>query len=235
MMHSRTTRLLLLVPLLLGGLAVVTRAQMVDPEAEKARQLVERVRRGLREVDSLLLSGASSRVTSEQIEENVRRIEELLREAESRSRSVVQSIDELIKIARYQQQNQSQQGGQGDPDQPQPPDQQGQGKEREKSQDPGQLQPQQNSSGEDQQPPSTGDPRSPRPDDSPPDQQQTSTPPPQGASGEFERVDTTGRWGLLPPKEAEDLQRHNVEDIPQRYRPYYELYFRRVNQGERRP
>ncbi len=49
--------------------------------------------------------------------------------------------------------------------------------------------------------------------------------------GEFEQVDTTGRWGLLPPKEAEDLQRHDIDEFPQRYRRWMELYYRRVNRS----
>ncbi len=34
---------------------------------------------------------------------------------------------------------------------------------------------------------------------------------------------------MLPPKEAEELQRRSAEEFPQRYRPWMELYFRRVN------
>jgi hypothetical protein len=38
-----------------------------------------------------------------------------------------------------------------------------------------------------------------------------------------------GRWGMLPPKEAEDLQRKDAEEFPLRYRRWMELYFQRVN------
>jgi hypothetical protein len=34
---------------------------------------------------------------------------------------------------------------------------------------------------------------------------------------------------MLPPKEAEDLQRRDADEFPQRYRRWMELYFRRVN------
>jgi hypothetical protein len=39
---------------------------------------------------------------------------------------------------------------------------------------------------------------------------------------------------MLPPKEAEELQRRNVDDFPQRYRRWMELYFQRVNQVAQR-
>ena len=44
-------------------------------------------------------------------------------------------------------------------------------------------------------------------------------------------ADTSGRWGVLPPKDAEDLQRHDIDDFPQRYRHWMELYYRRVNEA----
>jgi len=34
---------------------------------------------------------------------------------------------------------------------------------------------------------------------------------------------------MLPPKVAEDLQRRDADEFPQRYRRWMELYFRRVN------
>jgi succinate dehydrogenase flavin-adding protein (antitoxin of CptAB toxin-antitoxin module) len=202
----------------------------MDPEAEKARQLVERIRRGMREVDHLLLSGAKTKATAAEIEENIRRMEELLRETESKAQSVLQGIDELIKMAKYQQ-SQQQQGG-GGQDQPPKDQQQSQNPERQKTQQPEELQPQQQPGSEDQTQ-NNQKPDSPRPDHTSPQQQQADQQPPRGERGTFERVDTTGRWGILPPKEAEDLQRHNVEDFPQRYRPYMEMYYRRVNRLKR--
>jgi len=223
---KRLTLVVLAAGLAAGSGAKAVAQGMMDPEAEKARQLVERIRRGMREIDNLLLSGADSEVTEEEIEANIRRLEELLEEAESKSKMVVESIDELIQLAKYQRQN-NPQGGGGD-DSPPPPE--GSQPQRPKSQDPEQLQQQHSPSGEDQQQGSEQEePTSPRPDSQPPDQRDASGPPPGGESGQFERVDTTGRWGVLPPKEAEDLQRHNVDDFPQRYRPYMEMYYRRVN------
>jgi hypothetical protein len=74
-----------------------------------------------------------------------------------------------------------------------------------------------------------GDPRSNKGGKAPPDQRDATRPPPSGAFGEFERKDTKGRWGMLPPKEAEDLQRRDADEFPHRYRRWMELYFQRVN------
>ena len=74
-----------------------------------------------------------------------------------------------------------------------------------------------------------GDPDSGAPDASRPETRDAERPPPPGAAGAFERTDLAGRWGVLPPKEAEDLQRRNADEFPQRYRRWMELYFQRVN------
>jgi hypothetical protein len=73
------------------------------------------------------------------------------------------------------------------------------------------------------------DPQSGRPDTSKPEQRDATQPPKVRPTGVFERSDLSGRWGVLPPKEAEDLQRRNADEFPQRYRLWMELYFRRVN------
>src|SRR5262249_5251775 len=73
------------------------------------------------------------------------------------------------------------------------------------------------------------DPRSKLPNHDRPDQRDATRPPPASAVGEFERKDTRGRWGLLPPKEAEDLQRRDADEFPHRYRRWMGLYSRGVN------
>ena len=129
--------------------------------------------------------------------------------------------------------------GKGDPKDPsQPPPQ----PKRDKSQDPGELQKQpdqekpQKSDPRDADDPKAkeGDPKSGKPDSHRPQQKDADRPPPKGATGEFERADVSGRWGVLPPKEAEELQRRDAEEFPQRYRRWMELYFNRVNRLEGR-
>jgi hypothetical protein len=206
----------------------------MDPDQERARQLVVRIRRSMREIDSLLLSGAQPERVEKELVANQKRVEELLRETESKSQSVIQNIDELIKLTKYQEQKDPQSGGGGgQQDDPQSdPNKQPQ---RGKSQDPDELQKQPKSEGEQPQDsqkqpqPGKSDPKHGNPDKTPPQNSQANQPPPKGATGEFERPDTTGRWGMLPPKEAEDLQRRDAEEFPQRYRRWMELYFQRVN------
>ncbi len=218
-------------------------AQTLDPDQARAKELVLRIRKSMREIDSLLLKGAQPDAVERELAANQKRIEELLKETESKSQSVIESIDELIKLAKYRKNPQSQ---------PPPPQGEGDGSQspggrqpkREKSKDPGELSPQPlpdsnpgKQDGQEQKqgdqkpndPRRDGDPKSGKPDSTPPDQRDASRPPPKGPTGEFERTDTSGRWGVLPPKEAEDLQRRNADEFPQRYRQWMELYFRRVN------
>jgi len=75
-------------------------AQGTDPDQERARQLIVRIRRSMRDVDSLLLSGAQPDKVEKQLAANQKRIEELLKQTEAKSQSVVRDIDELIKLAK---------------------------------------------------------------------------------------------------------------------------------------
>jgi hypothetical protein len=117
---------------------------------------------------------------------------------------------------------------------------------RDKSQDPGELQKQP----DDPQKPEKkdpnggkcagdpnskdGDPKSGKADKHRPEQKDAERPPPNGPTGEFQRADVSGRWGVLPAKEAEDLQRRDAEEFPERYRRWMELYFNRVNRLQAR-
>lgn len=208
-------------------------AAQASPDDQKALELVQRIRRGMREVDQLLLSGAEPGRTAEAVEATARRIEELLDEAESKSSAVVQSLEELIRMAKSSSSSSQCPDGPPDPSQqPQSSDQ-----KRDKSQDPSELQPQgeqqdpqqpQDSKEQKPQDHQGQDPKSPKPDESPPAQRPAERNP-SAESGVFERVDVSGRWGLLPPKEAEDLQRYSIEEFPQRYRHWMDLYYRRVS------
>jgi fructose-1-phosphate kinase PfkB-like protein len=75
-------------------------AQGMDPDQERARQLIVRIRRSMRDVDSLLLSGAQPEKVEKQLVANQKRIEELLKQTEAKSQSVVADIDELIKLSK---------------------------------------------------------------------------------------------------------------------------------------
>jgi NADH:ubiquinone oxidoreductase subunit B-like Fe-S oxidoreductase len=101
----RSTSIRGLVSIFLTGCAAVVftaraSAQAPDPDAERARQLVVRIRSSMKEIDTLLLEGAAHSKTEKAIAANVKRLDELLRETESKSQSVVQNIEELIKLSK---------------------------------------------------------------------------------------------------------------------------------------
>jgi fructose-1-phosphate kinase PfkB-like protein len=86
-------------------LAPHAQAQGMDPDQERARQLIVRIRRSMRDVDTLLLSGAQPEKVEQQFVANQKRLEELLKQTEAKSQSVVADIDELIKLAKSRQQS----------------------------------------------------------------------------------------------------------------------------------
>src|SRR5688572_8894659 len=74
--------------------------QETDPDQIRARELVQRIRRSMREIDSLLLKGVEPAKVADELAANQQRIEELLKETESKSASVIQNIDELVKLTK---------------------------------------------------------------------------------------------------------------------------------------
>jgi succinate dehydrogenase flavin-adding protein (antitoxin of CptAB toxin-antitoxin module) len=103
-MSSTRFRQTLRIAALLGAASLFAapraRAQGMDPDQERARQLVVRIRRSMREIDSLLLSGAQPEKVEKELVANQKRIEELLKETESKSESVIKNIDELVSLTK---------------------------------------------------------------------------------------------------------------------------------------
>jgi len=83
-----------------GAFTRTASAQAMDPDQERARQLIVRIRKSMREIDSLLLTGAQPAAIEQQLSANQKRLEELLKETESKSQSVVKGIDELISLTK---------------------------------------------------------------------------------------------------------------------------------------
>jgi hypothetical protein len=54
----------------------------------------------MREIDSLLLSGAQPDKVEKELAANQKRIEDLLKETESKSVSVIKNIDELVSLTK---------------------------------------------------------------------------------------------------------------------------------------
>ena len=82
-----------------AALAPDAPAQSMDPDQARMKELVQRIRRSMREIDALLLKGAP-RAAETELAANQKRIDELLRETESKSQSVIQNIEELIKLSK---------------------------------------------------------------------------------------------------------------------------------------
>lgn len=104
-----------------------------DPK-QKMIRLFGEVQKHLDEIDRLLLE-ASTKRSAEEITEALRKMEELLRDAERNQSSTIEKMDELIKTAPQQQSG----SGKGPPKKNQPPQEgQGQPQDQKPSQDPGQ-------------------------------------------------------------------------------------------------
>jgi hypothetical protein len=100
MKHHRSFHFVLAAAALVAAVAAPARAQEMDPDAAKARELVMRIRKAMREIDSHLLEGAQPAKVEKALAANVKRIEELLKQTESKSQSVIADIDELIKLSK---------------------------------------------------------------------------------------------------------------------------------------
>jgi hypothetical protein len=67
------------------------------------------------------------------------------------------------------------------------------------------------------------------------DQERARTSPPKSATEQLRRrPDWKERWGILPPKEAENLVNAMSGKIPERYRRWIEAYYRRVSVAPKR-
>lgn len=225
----RNACLLALSLVLLGG---SLRAQSEDDA--RARELIAKIKKEMSDIDKLLLQADKSAPAEvqQQLEEVSKNIEELLQGVQQQQLSVVSNIEELVKLTKYSQSSQGQGQGQKDPK-----DQGGnqpKNRERERDGDVDELQKQEGGQEqpEGQQPKDGKQPESGAEDDSQPEQRDGEAPPP-GEKGEFKREDTSGRWGNLPPKEAELLMRHHADQFPEKYRLLLEQYYRRSAEKEK--
>lgn len=218
-----------------GALAASASAQSPLSEDElKAKELIAKIKKDMTEIDQLLLSvdEKSPAETRERMAAVAKNLDELLKQVKDQQGQVVKNIEELAALTKYSK------GGSGECDNPSDDPKGGkQPKNGERSADPEvdklkpqgeqeggqQPQPQQPQQGE-QQPEEGG------PDRSKPEQRDGSAKPPDGAKSEFERQDTAGRWGVLPPKVAEILGDLSDDQLPPKYRKLIEQYYRLQNE-----
>jgi hypothetical protein len=209
--------------LLVAALAGLARAQ-VDPEAEKIRKLVVKIQKEMKEVDQLLLRADRPSEAASKIDETIKNIQDLLKSTEQKQSDVIKGIEELVRLAKYQQSQQS--SSQRDQQKPQKPDgQDEQEQKRPKDPEPQELQKQQGQ-GQDQ-------PKDQQEQETTPEQKRANRLPPGSEKGQFVRPDLKDRWGVLPSKEQEDLINAMSSRIPERYRRWIEEYYRRVSKSKR--
>lgn len=210
---------------LLALCAATARAQ--SEEELRAKELQERIKKEMAEIDELLLKAdkSSPADAKAKIESVKKTIDELLKDVQGKQSSVCQNIDELVKLARYKKNGKGGQGGdaEGDGQGGQPQNQQ-----RDKDRDPKELQ-KQGQKPEDQQ--GGREPKDKKPDDRDPGKQTDpgQLPPPQEKE-KHERTDVSGRWGLLPGKVAEDMMQLSPDQLPEKYFRLIEQYYRRSNE-----
>lgn len=226
------TRFLALVLACVLGSSV---AQAQSADEIRAKELQAKIKKDMAEIDALLLNAekASPAATKEKLEEVKKNLDEMLKNVQSKQGQVMSDIEELIKLAKSRKNNgkSGQQGQQSDA----PDSQQEQGGERQREQAPDELQRQQEQKegqqsqgeqSESQQKPENGkDPKDGRADASKGEQEDGQAKP-EGEKGKFERDDVRGRWGVLPPKVAEQLQQLGAGNYAERYRTLIERYYR---------
>ncbi|MBI4881265.1 MAG: hypothetical protein HY812_16645 [Planctomycetes bacterium] len=210
----------LLAALFFAACAAPLSAQQDDELRQ--RELIAKIRKEMARIDELLVKvdEKAPREAPEAMREAASDIDKLLEDVRGRQLEVVESIEELIRLAKV---SECKSGAAGECDQSGG----GQGgSERGKDPEPEELKPQ-------------GQPAEAKPADQPREDPHAADREPEDASsrgklppaetGKFEREDLSGRWGVLPPKIAEMFQNLSPDQFPPRYRKLIEEYFRKAN------
>ncbi len=208
---------------------------------QKRLELVAKIKKDLEEIDRLLLEAERDKTGSvkEKMAAAQKDIEKLLESAQKNQAQVVSNIEELVRMTKYVKNNSggdsgddSQSGG-GDPKKQ---------REREKEKDPGELlpQPQQQKPEQGEEPksgkeqPKNGKEEGGEPDHTKGEQETADHKKPPAEKGEFQRDDTSGRWGVLPQKEAELMQNWSDKQFPEKYRKLLYDFYRRANRADKK-
>lgn len=222
----------ILINVLAAAAALAPAASGQSDDEARARELIAKIKKEMRKIDELLLQidqvkAAEAGESLEGVRKSIDELldaRELLQSVTDSQGEVIEGIDELVRMTKYQKSNQS------DPnsdDQQQPQSQKNQ--ERERDQDPQDLKHQ----GEPKQqqpqkkPGEQDEPRDGREDRQDPEQREGKSPPPS-ETGRFENEDVTGRWGNLPPKVAEMFQQLGPEAFPVKYRKLLDQYYKKA-------
>lgn len=210
---------LLLAPLVLSNAALPQEeADAIDPQ-----ELVKRIQEGMHEIDQNL-ADASAAGVREKMSQNVRYMEELLKDTQNQSRFVISALDELIKSIKYRK------CGSGGGNQMQPPPDSSNKEEQKPRSEQGDQELKENPSNQEEE----GKPEDARPKEAQGEKNRAKNPPPQKPPEEVDHPDVSERWGVLPPKIQNDILNFNIESFPEKYRKWLEEYYKRINQRKRR-
>ncbi|MFG0318608.1 MAG: hypothetical protein ACF8XB_15145 [Planctomycetota bacterium JB042] len=222
-----------LITVLAAAAAFVPAASAQSDDEARARELIAKIKKEMRKIDELLLQvdqvkAAEAGETLEGVRKSIDELldaRELLENVTESQGAVIEGIDELARMTKYQKSNQS------DPnyDDQQQPEQQ-RNRERERDQEPQDLKHQGEPKQQQQQQKKPGEqdqPQDGREDRQEPEQRDGQSPPPS-ETGRFENEDVTGRWGNLPPKVAEMFQQLGPEAFPVKYRKLLDQYYKKA-------
>jgi len=193
------------------------RAQAFDEEQEIAR-LIQRIQEDLELIDENLLEAEKARGVKGSSD---RRMDTIIEDTMRKHEAVIEGIEELIRSIKYS--SSSSGGSSTNP----PPDQQQQNQDQSQQRREGstddELKENPNKPDESDGSSKDGDPSNDKGR-----QEQADRPKSDPPSKKEDHSDTSGRWGLLPPKVQEEILNSNVDDFPQKYRKWLEEYYRRV-------
>ncbi len=208
-------RLWLLV-LIVAGFGTIDRAVAQDQDrAAKVEEIINRIKETMKKVDESLFTAGSSRTGRG--EEGKDEVKKILEKTRQDHRQIIRDIDELIRNVEYQM---SQSSSSPDRRKNKPKEQQ---KPREENPQDSDLK--KNPSAKEQE----KTPKDGKPNADKPKQEDAQNRRPEQDPERVDHRDTSGRWGLLPPKVQEEILNSNVEDFPQKYRKWLEEYYRTVN------
>ena len=206
---------------------------VLTPGDDLEREMLElfrAVERNLKRIDEMLNDASAGDAPLAAVEDSG--LDDLLKDTQESSKSVVQDIDRILELARQRgQQQQSQGQTRGEP-------QQGDGQSpldqaRDRGPREGESTPEKPTDGQEKPQGEQGQkPDSPAGSDDPGETR-------EGLPHDPERGDAVppgtdaDEWGMLPAKVQEIFRNEGAGDVPVQYRDWIDAYYRRLNRGAR--
>ena len=199
-----------------------------DDLVKQMEELFRAVERNLQRIDDLLNDASAGDAPLESVEDSG--LDDLLKDTQASSRSVVEDIDRILELARQRGEKGSQGQGQGQGE-PKPAEGSPLDQARDRGPREGESTPEKPSGGK----PEEGQGQKP---DSPAGSQEPGATR-EGAPNEPERGlpvppgSDADEWGMLPAKVQEIFRNDGTADLPVQYRDWIDSYYRRLNSAGR--